>query len=74
MPVEEQVAIIFCGTNGLLQKVPVDKIHNFETEYLFMLRQSHSDILANLKAGKLIDDDLKTLRQMASDLSEKYAK
>jgi F-type H+-transporting ATPase subunit alpha len=74
MPVEEQVAIIFCGTNGLIQKVPVDKVRNFETEYLFFLRQNHASLLANLKAGKLLDEDLATMRKVAADLSAKYAK
>ena len=74
MPVEEQVAIIFCGTNGLLQKVPLDKVRNFETEYIFFLRQNHADLLANLKAGKLVDEDLATMRRVAADLSAKYAK
>ena len=74
MPVEDQVAIIFCGTNGLLQKVPVDKIHNFEKEYLFFLRKNHPQVLANLRQGKLLDDDLATLRSVAGDMAEKYAK
>ena len=74
MPVEEQVAIIFCGTNGLIQKVPVDKVHNFETEYLFYLRQNHSQLLSNLKSGKLLDEDLATMRKVAADLSTKYSK
>ena len=74
MPVEEQVAIIFCGTNGLIQNVPVDKVRNFESEYLFYLRQNHSSLLANLKAGKLLDEDLATMRKVAADLSAKYAK
>ena len=74
MPVEEQVAIIFCGTNGLIQKVPVNKVRNFETEYLFFLRQNHASLLANLKAGKLLDEDLATMRKVAADLSAKYSK
>ena len=72
MPVEEQVAIIFCGTNGLLQKVPVDKVRNFESEFLFMLRQNHAGLLANLKAGKLEDEDLATLRRVAEEMASKY--
>lgn len=74
MPVEEQVAIIYCGTNGLLQKVPVDKVRDFESEYLYFLRTNHADLLANLKAGKLIDADLLILRQVASDIAAKYEK
>ncbi|MDO4217257.1 MAG: F0F1 ATP synthase subunit alpha [Bacteroidales bacterium] len=72
MPVEEQVAIIYCGTKGLLQSVPLDKISNFEQEYLFLLRTQHADLLANLKAGKLLDEDLETMKKVASDLIAKY--
>lgn len=72
MPVEEQIAIIYCGTNGLLQKVPLDKVLNFEDEYLFQLRSQHADVLANLKAGKLNDADVETLRRVAAELSQKY--
>jgi F-type H+-transporting ATPase subunit alpha len=72
MPVEEQVAIIFCGTNGLLQKVPIDKVRGFEKEFLFMMKNEHSDILANLRAGKLVDSDLATMKAAALDLAERY--
>ena len=74
MAVEDQVAIIFCGTKGLLQKVPVDKVHNFESEYLFFLHQNHPGILENLHNGKLVDEDLDTLKSVALDMAEKYAK
>ena len=72
MPVEDQVAIIFCGTNGLLQKVPTDKVRAFEKEFLFMMKNEHSDILANLRAGKLVDSDLATMKAAALDLAERY--
>jgi F-type H+-transporting ATPase subunit alpha len=74
MAVEDQVAIIYCGTKGLLQKVPVDKVHNFESEYLFFLHQNHPGILENLHNGKLVDEDLDTLKSVALDMAEKYAK
>ncbi len=72
MPVEEQIAIIFCGTNGLLQQVPVDKVGEFEKEFLFQMNSQHRLILDNLRAGKLIDDDLAAMRQVALDLAERY--
>ena len=72
MPVEEQVAIIFCGTNGLLQKVAVDKVRDFEKTYLVLLKQQHADILANLKAGKLVDSDLATMKALALDTAERF--
>ncbi len=74
MPVEDQIAIIFCGTKGLLQKVPVNKVRNFETEFLFFMRQNHASIMENLRNGKLVDEDLETMKQVALDMAEKYAK
>ena len=74
MKVEDQVAIIYCGTNGLLSNVPVDRVRDFETEFLFFMRQNHANVLDNLRAGKLLDEDTKVLREVAADLSRKYAK
>ncbi len=74
MKVEDQVAIIYCGTNGLLSNVPVDRVRDFETEFLFFMRQNHANVLDNLRAGKLLDEDTKILRSVAADLSRKYAK
>ncbi len=72
MPVEEQEAIIFCGTNGLLQKVPVEKVRDYEKAFLFHMRQEHADILANLRAGKLVDSDLAIMKALALDVAERY--
>ena len=73
MKVEDQVAIIYCGTNGLLSKVPTNRVRDFEAEYLFFLRQNHASVLDNLRAGKLLDEDTKILKEVAADLSRKYA-
>ncbi|MBO7227555.1 MAG: F0F1 ATP synthase subunit alpha [Bacteroidales bacterium] len=72
--VEEQIAIIYCGTNGLLMDVPVNKVADFESEYIFYLRKNHNEVLDNLRDGKLIDCDLDILRQVATDLAGKYSK
>ena len=72
--VEEQAAIIYCGTNGLLMNVPVNKIKEFETEYLAFLHAKHQGLLNDLRAGKLTDEIQATLRTVAADLSSKYAK
>jgi F-type H+-transporting ATPase subunit alpha len=72
MSVEHQVAIIACGAQGWLQNVPTDKVHNFEQEYLFRLDKEHSELLADLRAGKLDDTILSTLKQVAGDISRKY--
>lgn len=72
MKVEEQIAIIYCGTNGLLMNVPINKIGNFEVEYIFFLRENHPNVLENLKNGKLLDEDLNVLKTVATDLAQKY--
>jgi F-type H+-transporting ATPase subunit alpha len=72
MSVEKQIAIIFCGTRGLLRNIPVRSVNNFETEYLHFMEVSHQAVLDNLKAGKLLDEDLKIMEQAAKELSKKY--
>tara|TARA_B100001540_G_C15815487_1_gene647041 strand:+ start:2991 stop:4571 length:1581 start_codon:yes stop_codon:yes gene_type:complete len=70
--VEEQAAIIYCGTNGLLMDVPVNKIKEFETEFISFLHAKHQDTLDALAAGKLTDEIKSTLEKVAADLSQKY--
>ena len=71
--VEEQAAIIYCGTNGLLMDVPVNKVKEFETEFISFMHQKHQDVLDALAAGKLTDEIKNTLETAAADLSKKYA-
>ena len=72
--VEEQAAIIYCGTNGLLMDVPVEKIKEFEEEYISFLHSKHQATLDDLSQGKLTDEIKTTLEKVAADLSSKYAK
>jgi len=72
VPVEEQVAIIYCGTKGLMNSVPVNKVREFEEEFLSYMRNSHAAELAELKAGKLSDNATSTIEKVAADLSAKY--
>ena len=74
MTVEKQVAIIFCGTKGLLMKVPVDKIQQFEDDFLGQLELKHKDVLETLRSGQLNDDVLNTLETLAKELAGKYVK
>jgi len=71
--VEEQAAIIFCGTNGLLMDVPVNKIKTFEAEYISYLHNKHQNVLDDLANGKLTDEITSILKKVAADLSTKYA-
>jgi F-type H+-transporting ATPase subunit alpha len=66
MPVEKQIAIIFCGTRGLLHDIPVNKVSEFETEYFQYLERKHADMLKQLKDGVFNDQiaaDLETAAQ-----------
>jgi len=73
MRVEEQVAIIYLGSKGLLGKVPVVKVRQFEEAFLTMLRNSHSETLAALKRGELNDQITGTLEKVAADLAKNFA-
>jgi F-type H+-transporting ATPase subunit alpha len=73
MTVEEQIAIIYLGTKGLIMKVPVNQVKAFEVEFLSFMRSKHRDVLDGLKAGKLTDEIENTLRSVAADLTAKYA-
>lgn len=70
--VEDQIAIIYAGSNNLLRNVPVNKVKEFERDYIEFLKAKHSDVLATLKSGKLTDEAIDTLVTVAKDLSEKY--
>ncbi len=72
LPVEKQAAIIYVGTEALVNNVPVEKIREFEAEYLDYLDAKHRDVLDTLKAGKLTDEVKDTLKQVAKDLASKY--
>lgn len=70
--VEEQIAIIYAGSKNLLKEVPVERVKEFEKEYLEFLRLQHSGLLAELKSGKLTDEITDTLTSVAKEISSKY--
>ncbi len=72
MTVEKQIAIIFCGTRGLLRSVPIRNIGHFETEYLHRMETDHKNVLNNLKSGQLLDEDVKIMEAVARELSHKF--
>ena len=73
MVVEEQVAIIYCGVNGLLRDVPLDKVAEFEKLFINFLRGKHQhDVLDVLRSGKIDDDVMAKLKQAAADVARRY--
>ena len=72
MPVEKQIAIIYCGTQGLLSEIPVDKVKAFETEFLEYMEMKHKDTLGALAQGKLSEDITGNILHAAKEVMEKF--
>ena len=73
MPVAEQVAILYCGTHGLLKDVPLDSVHDFQDRFLQIIRTNHADdVLAELLKGNLGEEVCKTLEKVAADVAGQF--
>ena len=73
MKVEEQVAIIYCGVNGLLRDVPLDKVAEFEKLFIQYLQGKHqADVLDVLRSGKIDDDVMTKLKDAAAEVASRY--
>ena len=71
MPVEKQIAILFCGTKGLLKSLAVDKVIEFEEEFLHLLDTDHPEVYKELReTGKLSDNVAKTLEAVALQVAK----
>jgi F-type H+-transporting ATPase subunit alpha len=71
--VEKQVAIIYLGTKGLLQKVPVGRIKEFEFAFLAKMDERHADVLTNFRNGKYDKADLGKVEELANELASRFA-
>lgn len=71
-PVAEQVAIIYASINGVLDKVPVNRVKEYEAEFVTLLKAQSPEALKALAAGKL-DDAAETIKRVGKELAEKYA-
>jgi F-type H+-transporting ATPase subunit alpha len=71
--VEEQIAMIFVSTTGLIDRVPVEKVREFEKEFMLLLNAQHRNVLDAFKAGKFDDSLTGALKKAAADLASKYA-
>lgn len=66
MPVEEQIAILYCGTHGLLKDIPLEKVVAFEKAFLEQLRLTHKeDALDVLREGSINEDVTKAIEDTA---------
>ena len=69
MPVEEQIAILYCGTHGLLRDIPVNQARDFEIAFLDLLRTTHQDdVLTPLREGKIDDNITSIIEKTAASI------
>ncbi|MEZ3598105.1 MAG: F0F1 ATP synthase subunit alpha [Paramuribaculum sp.] len=73
MAVEDEVAVIYCGTKGLLENVPAESVADFEKSLLTLLHAKYQQtVLDNIKAGKLTDEVTAAIEEAARDVAGKY--
>lgn len=72
MPVGEQIAILYCGVHGLLYAVPVEKVRECQDQFLEAMRNMHKEILDNLALGNLLDNDIKVIEEVMSNITAQY--
>jgi F-type H+-transporting ATPase subunit alpha len=73
LPVEKQVAIIYAGTNGLLDDLEVPEVRPFEQSFYRFLDTSHGALLKKIREKKAIDDEIKgELEKVIREAKEKF--
>ncbi len=73
MAVEKEIAVIFCGVNGLLERVPQDQVAEFEKQYLQLLEAKHADDVMDKLAQGILDDDISTkLTAAAKEVANRF--
>lgn len=74
MSVEKQIAILYCGTHGLLKNIPLDKVMEFQHQFLETLALNHQkDVLDVLKQGQLTDEVENGIKQTAAMVTKQFA-
>lgn len=72
VPVERQIAIIFCGAKGLLANIPVKKVKAFEQEFLDYLELKQKDLMKSLAKGTLSDNEMEVLQKSAEEIAARF--
>jgi len=74
MSVEKQVAVLYCGTHGLLSNVPLTKVQEFQKEFLMVLELSHqTDVLDIIKKGIMNDEVSAIIEKVAAEVAKRIA-
>ena len=74
MPVGEQVAILYCGTHGLMAPVPVEKVRECQDSFLEIMRNSRKDVIDLLGSGKIDDNATAVIEKVMADVAGQYKK
>ncbi|MFV0553900.1 MAG: F0F1 ATP synthase subunit alpha [Mangrovibacterium sp.] len=72
MKVEHQIAVIYCGTKGLLRDVPVNKVAEFERNFLEQMSMQHQSTLDELRVGKITDEGIANIEKVAAECVKSY--
>ena len=72
MPVGEQVAILYCGVNGLMRQVPIDKVRQCQDQFLDKLRSAHPEVIETLASGKIDNETTEKIEQVMADIAGTY--
>jgi F-type H+-transporting ATPase subunit alpha len=72
LSVEKQIAIILCGTKGFLAKIPINRVKEFEEEFLDFLELKHKELMEELKKGILTDKEEQVLEKVAREIASRY--
>ncbi len=72
LEVEKQVALIYCGTKGLLKNIAIEKVKDFEDEFLTILERKHQQILDVIKSGSISEKETDIIEKVALEVSDKY--
>ncbi|MCM1510428.1 MAG: F0F1 ATP synthase subunit alpha [Clostridium sp.] len=72
MPVGEQVAILYCGTHGLMSPVPVERVRECQDQFLEVMRTQHQDVIDFLGAGNIDDNATDTIEKVMADVAGSF--
>ncbi len=72
MPVGEQVAILYCGTHGLMSPIPVERVRDCQDQFLEVMRTQHQDVINLLGEGKIDDNATDTIEKVMADVAGSF--
>ena len=74
MPVGEQIAILYCGTHAMMADISIEKVSEFQTDFIDRMRAAHKDILEDLESGKLSEEAVAVIEKEAAEICLRLGK